>query len=177
MSSAESAGEPRRAGGNRRPQRPVVEAPPPVYLGECPRGGQASDEPVVVHPPHQTLFNNEYLPISNVAPVYPPEAASACVQGWVLLEFIVTDRGAVRDPAVVEASYPDLFDLAAVRAALEFRYVPKVWNGAAVEVHGVRYLMRFELPADGCPGRDRRLDGLRPSDCVSRPGAPPVPCA
>ena len=179
VSSGESAGEPRRTAENRRPQRPVVEAPPPVYLGESPRGDphHASDEPVVVHPPHQTLFNNEYLPIVKVAPVYPPKAASNCVEGWVLLEFTVTDRGWVRDAVVIEASHPDLFDQAAVSAALEFRYVPKVLNGAAVEVQGVRHLMRFELPADGCPGRDRLFEGLRASDCVSLPGARPVRCA
>ena len=177
VSSGESAGEPRRTAGTPRPQRPVIEAPPPIYLGESPRGDETSDEPVVVHPPHQTLFNNEYLPIVKVAPAYPPEAALACVEGWVLLEFTVTDRGWVRDPVVIEASHPHLFDQAAVSAALEFRYVPKAWNGATVEVDGVRYLMRFELPPDSCPRRGRLFEGVRASDCVSLPGARPARCA
>lgn len=176
-SSGEAAGESRRTAGTPRPQRPVIEAPPPVYLGESPRGDQVSDEPVVVHPPHQTLFNNEYLPIVKVAPAHPPEAVLACVEGWALLEFTVTDRGWVRDPVVIEASHPDLFDQAAVSATLEFRYVPKVWNGATVEVDGVRYLMRFELPPDSCPRRGRLFDGVRASDCVSLPGARPARCA
>ena len=177
VSSGESAAEPRPTAGTPRPQRPVIKAPPPVYLGESPRGDEVSDDPVVVHPPHQTLFQNEYLPIVKAAPAYPPEAALACVEGWVLLEFNVTDRGRVRDPVVIEASHPDLFHQAAVRAALEFTYVPKVLNGVTVEVQGVRYLMRFELPPDSCPRRGRRFEGVRASDCVSLPGARPARCA
>ena len=179
VSSGEAAGEPRRTAGTPRPQRPVIEAPPPVYLGESPRGDphQASDEPVVVHPPHQTLFQNEYLPIVKVAPAYPPEAVLACVEGWVLLEFTVTERGWVRDPVVIEASHPDLFDHAAITAAQEFKYIPKAWNGVPVEVDGVRYLMRFELPPDSCPRRGRRFEGVRASDSVSLPGARPARCA
>ncbi len=163
VSSVELPGEPRRAAREPRPRRPVAEAPPRVYLGESPRGGplQASDEAVVVHPPRQPL--EQYLPMVKVAPVYPPEAAMACVEGWVLLEFMVTATGTVRDPFVVEASPADVFDGAAITAAREFRYVPKVWNGHAVDVWGVRYLMRFELPGDDCPrggsgGRERVVD-------------------
>jgi len=162
-SSDESAGEPRRAARQPRPRRPVVEAPPRVYLGEPPRGGshQASDEAVVLHPPRQPL--EQYLPMVKLAPVYPREAAMACIEGWALLEFMVTAMGTVRDPIVIEASPAGVFDGAAITAAREFTYVPKVWNGQAVDVWGVRYLMRFELPGDDCPragsgGRERVVD-------------------
>ena len=157
-SSVELAGEPRRAAREPRPRRPVVEAPRRVYLGEPPRGGshQASDEAVVLHPPRQPL--EQYLPMVKLAPVYPREAAMACIEGWALLEFMVTAMGTVRDPIVIEASPAGVFDGAAITAAREFRYVPKVWNGEAVDVHGARYLMRFELPGEDCP----RLDsGIR----------------
>ena len=98
-----------------------------------------------------------------LAPVYPREAAMACIEGWALLEFMVTAMGTVRDPIVIEASPAGVFDGAAITAAREFRYVPKVWNGQAVDVWGVRYLMRFELPGDDCPragsgGRERVVD-------------------
>ena len=162
-SSVELAGEPRRAAREPRPRRPVVEAPPRVYLGEPPRGGshQASDEAVVLHPPRQPL--ERYLPMVKLAPVYPREAAMACIEGWALLEFMVTAMGTVRDPIVIEASPAGVFDGAAITAAREFRYVPKVWNGQAVDVRGVRYLMRFEPPGDDCPragsgGRERVVD-------------------
>lgn len=158
VSSVELAREPRRA-ASERPQRPVIEAPPRVYLGESPRAAphQASDGAVLLDPPRGPLF--EYAPTVKVAPIYPPEAALACVEGWVLLEFKVTNRGAVRDPIVIEASHPGVFDRAAIQAVRAFRYMPKTVNGVAVEVRGVRYLVPFRLPVDACPRRD---NGTRP---------------
>ena len=94
VSSVELAGEPRRAARQRRPRRPVAEAPPRVYLGESPRGGphQASDEAVVLHPPRQPL--EQYLPMVKLAPVYPREAASPHFSPGAVM--IAEDFGRVR---------------------------------------------------------------------------------
>ena len=53
--------------------------------------------------------------------------------------------GAVRDPVVIDAKPPGIFDRAAIQAALKFKYKPKVVNGEPVEVAGVRNLIKFEL--------------------------------
>jgi protein TonB len=66
----------------------------------------------------------------------------------VVLEFIVTKTGAVRDPVVIEAKPPGIFDRSAINAALKFKYKPKVVNGDAIDVAGVRNRITFEL-ADG----------------------------
>ena len=89
--------------------------------------------------------DGEYLPIVKVAPIYPRRAQSRGIEGYVLLEFFVTTTGAVRDPTVIEAKPPGIFDRAAMNAALKFKYKPKVVNGEAVEVAGVRNLIKFEL--------------------------------
>jgi len=89
--------------------------------------------------------DGEYLPIVKVAPVYPRRAQTRGIEGYVLLEFIVTSTGAVRDPVVIEAKPPGIFDNAAIQAALKFKYKPKVVNGEAIEVAGVRNLITFEL--------------------------------
>ena len=89
--------------------------------------------------------DGEYLPIVKVAPIYPRRAQSRGITGYVLLEFVVTETGAVRDPVVVEAKPPGIFDRAAINAALKFKYKPKVVNGEPVEVAGVRNLIKFEL--------------------------------
>jgi len=89
--------------------------------------------------------DGEYLPIVKVAPVYPRRAQERGIEGYVLLEFFVTETGAVRDPVVIEADPPGIFDRAAVQAALKFKYKPKVVDGEAVEVAGVRNLIKFEL--------------------------------
>ena len=89
--------------------------------------------------------DGEYLPIVKVAPVYPRRAQTRGIEGYVLLEFIVTATGAVRNPQVIESKPPGVFDRAATQAALKFKYKPKVVNGEPVEVAGVRNLITFEL--------------------------------
>ncbi len=89
--------------------------------------------------------DGEYLPIVKVAPVYPRRAQTRGIEGYVLLEFVVTKSGSVRDPVVVEAKPSGIFDRAAINAALKFKYKPKVVNGEPIEVAGVRNLVRFEL--------------------------------
>jgi len=89
--------------------------------------------------------DGEYLPIVKVAPVYPRRAQTRGIEGFVLLEFVVTKTGAVRDPTVIESKPPGIFDRAAMNAALKFKYKPKVVNGAAIDVAGVRNRITFEL--------------------------------
>ncbi len=89
--------------------------------------------------------DGEYLPIVKVAPIYPRRAQTRGIEGYVLLEFIVTTTGAVRNPVVIDAKPPGIFDRAAIQAALKFKYKPKVVNGEPVEVAGVRNLIKFEL--------------------------------
>ena len=92
--------------------------------------------------------DGEYLPIVKVLPIYPRRAQTRGIEGYVLLEFVVTATGAVRDPVVIEAKPPSIFDRAAKNAALKFKYKPKVVNGEPIEVAGVRNRIVFEL-ADG----------------------------
>ena len=89
--------------------------------------------------------DGEYLPIVKVAPIYPRRAQTSGIEGYVVLEFTVTKTGAVRDPIVVEAKPPGIFDRAASNAALKFKYKPKVVNGEPIEVPGVRNRITFEL--------------------------------
>ncbi|MEM7218895.1 MAG: energy transducer TonB [Pseudomonadota bacterium] len=89
--------------------------------------------------------DGEYLPIVKVAPIYPRRAQTRGIEGYVVLEFVVTKSGAVRDPVVIEAKPPGIFDRAAINAALKFKYKPKVVNGEPIEVPGVRNRITFEL--------------------------------
>jgi len=89
--------------------------------------------------------DGEYLPIVKVAPVYPRRAQTRGIEGFVLLEFIVTRTGAVQNPVVIESKPPGIFDRAAVNAALKFKYKPKVVNGEPIDVAGVRNRITFEL--------------------------------
>lgn len=142
----------------REPPTPprVIDPPPPTDPPELPptevcKGKECGValEPPPVDPPEVTGSgvdtDGEFLPIMKVAPEYPRGAASRGIQGYVLLEFTVTSFGSVRDPVVVDASPPGVFDRAATAASLKFRYKPRVLNGQPVDVRGVRNLIRFEL--------------------------------
>lgn len=87
----------------------------------------------------------EYLPIVKVAPIYPQRALARGLEGWVLVEFTVTESGAVRDARAIESEPAGVFDSAAVEAALKFKYKPRIVDGRPVEVAGVQNLIRFEL--------------------------------
>lgn len=90
------------------------------------------------------ISDGEYLPIVKVAPVYPSRALSRGLEGYVIVEFTVTRQGTVRDASVVEST-STLFERAAVDAALKFKYKPRVIDGEAVEVPGVRNKITFEI--------------------------------
>ncbi len=89
--------------------------------------------------------DGEYLPIVKVNPVYPRRAQTRGIEGYVLLEFVVTRTGSVSDPVVIESKPPGIFDRAAINAALKFKYKPKVVNGEPIDVAGVQNRITFEL--------------------------------
>ncbi len=89
--------------------------------------------------------DGEYLPIVKVAPVYPRRALSRGIEGYVIVEFVVTKNGSVRDPMVVEAQPQGIFDQAAKEAALKFKYKPRVIDGQATEVAGVQNKITFKM--------------------------------
>ncbi|MEO2279894.1 energy transducer TonB [Pseudoalteromonas pernae] len=89
--------------------------------------------------------DGEYLPIVKVSPVYPRRALSRGIEGYVIVEFTVTKQGTVRDPQVVKAEPQEIFDRAAMDAALKFKYKPRIVNGEAVEVGGVQNRITFQI--------------------------------
>lgn len=90
------------------------------------------------------ISDGEYLPIVKVAPVYPNRALTRGLEGYVIVEFTVTPQGTTRDAVVIEST-SSLFERAAVEAALKFKYKPRVIDGQAVEVPGVRNKITFEI--------------------------------
>ena len=89
--------------------------------------------------------DGEYLPIVKVAPQYPRRAQTRGIEGFVLLEYIVTKTGAVRDPVVIDAKPPGIFNRAAINATLKYKYKPKVVNGEPIDVAGVKTRITFEM--------------------------------
>jgi protein TonB len=95
---------------------------------------------------HFESSDGEYLPMYKASPQYPVRALQRRLEGYVIVEFVVTAAGAVRDVIVVESSSP-IFEQAAVEAALKFKYQPRVIDGQPIEVSGVQNRITFKLNA------------------------------
>jgi protein TonB len=66
-------------------------------------------------------------------------------EGYVVLEYTVTKQGTVRNPIVIEAKPQNIFERAAIKSALRYKYKPRVEDGKPVEVPGVRTRVIFKM--------------------------------
>jgi TonB family protein len=87
---------------------------------------------------------NQLTLVKSVQPVYPPKAEKSAIEGWVELDFTVTDEGTVEDVAVDAAKPAGVFEAAATAALLQWRYKPLVRDGKAVATRA-RIRIRFTL--------------------------------
>ena len=116
------------------PNAPSVNIPPPSVNNNVDIGG----------PGGMNVAEGDYLPIVRVAPVYPARALSRGIEGYVDMSFTVTTTGTVRDPIVL-FSTSSLFERAATRAVLKFKYKPRVVDGVPVDVPGVKTRITFKI--------------------------------
>ena len=116
------------------PDAPTIDIPRPSVDTNTDIGG----------PGGMNIAEGDYLPIVRVAPVYPSRALSRGLEGFVDMSFTVTTTGSVSDPIVLQST-SSLFERAATRAVLKFKYKPRVIDGEAIEVPGVQNKFTYEL--------------------------------
>lgn len=119
---------------NINPDAPKISIAPPSVSADTSIGG----------PGGMNIAEGDYLPIVRVAPVYPARALSRGLEGFVDMSFTVTTTGTVKDPIVIQST-SSLFERAAIRAVLKFKYKPRVVDGVPVEVPGVKTRISFQL--------------------------------
>jgi periplasmic protein TonB len=100
-----------------RPTSPVIAPPEPKPMPTVVRAGQGVREP---------------KRISGAMPEYPAIARSARVQGAVMIEAVINERGEVGRIRVLK-SIP-LLDAPAISAVQQWRYTPTLLNGVPVSV-------------------------------------------
>ena len=140
-----------------KPERPpeVDEAPPDIPQQDM--DSSNLDSAVAVSAPNPnldvgldgelgdfSLAEGDYLPIVKVAPMYPRRAQSRGLEGYCDLQFTVTPLGTTADVAVIECT-SSLFERASVQALLKFKYKPRVVNGTAIAVPGLRHRITFQI--------------------------------
>lgn len=89
--------------------------------------------------------DGEYLPIVKVAPMYPRRANSRGIEGYCTVQYTVTKSGSVKDPVAVDCQPSGYFERASIKAAMKFKYKPRVIDGEAIDVTGVMNRFTYEL--------------------------------
>jgi TonB family protein len=72
--------------------------------------------------------------LKSVQPTYPPKALAGKMEGWVDVEFTIAANGKVQDAVVHANSVPIVFDEAALKAVLQWRYKPFLRDDRPVPV-------------------------------------------
>ncbi len=87
--------------------------------------------------------DGSYVPIFKVPPIYPRRAQERGIEGCVMLQFTVTKIGAVKDAVILWSLPSGIFDRAAIRSAMKFKYKPQIRDGEAIEVKGILNQITF----------------------------------
>jgi protein TonB len=144
------------------PRKKKVDSQPKSPTLDLPRSGGPGAQPVVqMSAPVPTLERKfrlaggpslgsavsdaETVPLVRIQPMYPRRAAQKRIEGWVLLEFTISTKGAVKDARVIKAKPRNIFDRAALQAISKWKYKPKIVEGVAVETRGVQVKLTFKL--------------------------------
>ena len=109
----------------------------------APTGGTAQST-VAARTAVEAPADDELGRVRVVEPVYPPQAMRDRVEGWVLLEFTITENGSVRDIVVIDSQPGGVFDAAAAEALAGWKYRPRITDGRPV-AHRSNVTMRFDL--------------------------------
>lgn len=87
-----------------------------------------------------TQVSGEVIPLLRISPRYPMRAAMKRIEGWVKVEFTITENGGVKDAVVVDAQPKRVFDREALRAIVKWKFKPKLVDGRAIDRRAVQVL-------------------------------------
>ena len=90
----------------------------------------------------------DIIPIVVIRPMYPRDAAMKGQEGWVKVEFTITAIGTVKNPRVIDAKPPRVFNREAIRAILKWKFKPRVVEGVAVD-RSATQIIDFSLDQSG----------------------------
>lgn len=90
------------------------------------------------------LGDGDFLPIIKVAAPYPDTARSRGLEGHCDLEFTITPLGTTADVRAIECTN-SVFERVSIQALLKFKYKPRVVDGSAIAVTGLRHRITFRL--------------------------------
>jgi len=130
-----------------RPKKPPPpKEPPPPALGAVGYGVDRNAE-------------GDVIPLVRIPPQYPRKAAMAKIEGWVKVEFTITEEGTVTNPRVLEAKPPRIFDREALRAILKWKFKPKIVDGVRVPQIATQTIDGVRVPQIATQTIEFKLEG------------------
>lgn len=121
--------------------RPVVRAPSMNY--SVPDLPLSLDGPYI-GPVRQGPPDRDFMAISRVPPQYPFRAQRRGIEGWVKVSLLITEQGTVQDVVVLESKPEGIFDQAAAKAVMKWKFKPRIQDGKAVPVRAEQ-VVNFKL--------------------------------
>ncbi len=137
--------------------------PPPAAMQPTPVAAQADtprlDMPALDIPLNSSRFagsvvtgiqmgqgkiSTNLIPLVRIPPRYPMRAARRRIEGWVKVEFTITEQGTVKNPVIVESHPSDIFDRAALNAIRRWKFKPKIIDGIPFEQRAIQ-ILKFKL--------------------------------
>lgn len=110
--------------------------------------------PVSVAEPSEAV--QKVAVVKAVAPRYPESARRKGLVGYVLLEYVVDERGRAQDVVVLEAVPSNTFERSSVRALKSSKFEPTTIDGELVTVAGQRKIYVFDIDQPGATVAKRR---------------------
>lgn len=94
--------------------------------------------------PDRPKIDTSVVPTLRIPPVYPARALRSGIEGIVTVEFTIATDGSVKDPVIVKAKPPEIFDRAVLKSITKWKYNPDIVDGKAVEKRA-RQDVKFKL--------------------------------
>jgi protein TonB len=101
--------------------------------------------PTLVTEHNRRAVTSEALPIVQVSPRYPISAAQSGKEGYVILEFDITEKGTVSNVKVLDANPKRIFNKSAIQAIKNWKYKPKMEEGVPVVQPNQQVQLDFTL--------------------------------
>jgi TonB family protein len=103
-------------------------------------------------------------PIKTFAPKYPTAARNQRREGWVVVSFIISEKGRVIEP-MIEDSSDSVFDASALHAIEQWSYKPATLGGKPVEQSVVQRVIRYRMDEAKGP-RPRFIEKVRATESL-----------
>lgn len=136
-----------------RPKPPeVVEIEPPILevSTDIPKGNGGFAPPTAMPPPSGRpaltgLGGNTPVATMLLQPTYPTAAANRGLEGFVDVEFDITETGATTNVRVIGAQPANVFERETIRAVKRWKFSPVIRDGRPAPYFGMVQRVHFQM--------------------------------